>query len=102
MRKIVVACNSGLGTSLMIRINLEAILRELNCGIAVEHTDVTSLRAYDAKLIVCSAHIYDSIEDAGPFEIIPLQHITDKQYLKNELLKSRTFQQWQAEMRSTL
>ena len=28
MKKIIVACNSGLGTSLMIRLNVEALLKE--------------------------------------------------------------------------
>lgn len=97
MRKILVACNSGLGTSLMIRINLEAILKELNCNIAVEHTDVTSLRAYHAKLIVCSSYIVDSIEEPENIEIIALNDIMDRQYLKDELIKSITFQQWLTE-----
>lgn len=28
MKKIIVACNSGLGTSLMIRLNVEALMKE--------------------------------------------------------------------------
>jgi len=97
MKQIIVACNSGLGTSLMIRLNIEALMREMNVQVSVEHTDVTSLRAHNAKLIVCSSYIMDSIEDAGDVEIIGLDDIMDRQYLKNELLKSAVFQEWLAE-----
>lgn len=97
MKQIIVACNSGLGTSLMIRINIEALMRELNINVDVQHTDVTSLRALNARLIVCSSYIKDSIEDIGDTEIIGLDNIIDRQYLKNELMNSRVFLSWLSE-----
>ena len=99
MNKILVACNSGLGTSLMIRINLEAIIRELGCSISVEHTDVTSLRTFQAKLVVCSSYIVDYLEDNDDMEVIALNDIMDRQYLYESLMKSPTFQQWLLEER---
>jgi|GEM_PF-1362099 Phosphotransferase system, galactitol-specific IIB component len=97
MKQIIVACNSGLGTSLMIRLNIEALMRELGLEIAVEHTDVTSLKAHNAKLIVCSSYIMDSIEDTGDTEIIGLDDIMDRQYLKHELMRSKLFLKWISE-----
>jgi len=98
MKQIIVACNSGLGTSLMIRLNIEAIMREIGMQVAVEHTDFTSLKAHNAKLVVCSAYIMDSIEDAEDIEIIGLDDIMDRQYLKDELMKSIVFQEWLSEI----
>lgn len=97
MKRIIVACNSGLGTSLMIRLNIEAILRELGMKVAVEHTDFTSLNAHNARLVVCSSYIMDSIEAVGDTEIIGLDDIMDRQYLKTELMKSAVFQEWLSE-----
>ncbi|GFN30133.1 PTS sugar transporter subunit IIB [Paenibacillus xylaniclasticus] len=97
MKQIVVACNSGLGTSLMIRLNIEALMRELGLEVVVEHTDVTSLRAHNAKLIVCSSYIMDSIEVADDKEIIGLDDIMDRQYLKHELMNSKVFLKWLSE-----
>ncbi|OMF28062.1 hypothetical protein BK133_18765 [Paenibacillus sp. FSL H8-0548] len=97
MRQIIVACNSGLGTSLMIRINIEAILVELNVNVSIVHTDLSSLNSYQPQLIVCSSFIKDSIEDVGDVEIIGLDDIMNRQYVKQELMKSVVFQQWLSE-----
>lgn len=98
MRQIVVACNSGLGTSLMIRLNIEAILKEFNVNISVVHTDLSSLRMHQPQLIVCSSFIVDSIEDVHNVEIIGLDDIMNRQYLKNELINSTIFQKWLSDM----
>lgn len=97
MRQIVVACNSGLGTSLMIRLNIEAIVAELRVNVSVVHTDLSSLMTYRPQLIVCSSFIMDSIEDTGDIEIIGLDDIMNRQYVKQELMKSTIFQQWLSE-----
>ncbi|MBG9792166.1 hypothetical protein ABD76_06515 [Paenibacillus dendritiformis] len=94
MRKIIVACNSGLGTSLMIRINLEALLKELGVSAEVEHTDVTSMYAHGADLIIGSSVIIDGLDPGHGVEAIGLEDILDRQYLKRKLLDSPAFRQW--------
>lgn len=96
MRKIIVACNSGLGTSLMIRLNVESLLKEWGLKAWVEHTDVSSVDTFDADLIIGSNYVMESLQLAKDVETIGLDDITDRQYLKARLLENDTFQQWLA------
>ncbi|OAB41471.1 PTS sugar transporter subunit IIB [Paenibacillus glacialis] len=94
MRKIIVVCNSGLGTSIMIRMNVEALLKEFGLKAWVEHTDVTSMEAHDADLIIGSSYILDSLDSISGIEMIGLEDLIDRQYLKKMLTESTTFQLW--------
>jgi len=94
MKKIVIACNSGLGTSLMIRLNVEALMKELSVQAQIEHTDITSLDAYDADLIIGSSYVIESLHLAGTAELIGLEDITDRQHLKARLMESGTLRDW--------
>lgn len=96
MRKIIVACNSGLGTSLMIRLNVESLLKEWGLKAWVEHTDISSVDTFDADLIIGSNYVMESLQLAKDVETIGLDDITDRQYLKARLLENDTFQQWLA------
>lgn len=96
MKKIIVACNSGLGTSLMIRLNVEALLKEWGLKAWVEHTDISSVDAFDADLVIGSNYVMESLQLAKDVETIGLDDITDRQYLKARLLENDTFQQWLA------
>lgn len=96
MKRIIVACNSGLGTSLMIRLNVEALLKEWGLKAWVEHTDISSVDTFDADLIIGSNYIMESLQLISGVEIIGLDDITNRQYLKAKLLDSVTFRQWLA------
>lgn len=94
MKKIIVVCNSGLGTSMMIRLNVEALLKEFGVKAWVEHTDVTSMDAQDADLIIGSSYILDSLDSITGIEMIGLEDLIDRKYLRTRLTESITFQQW--------
>lgn len=95
--KINVVCTSGLGTSLMIRINLEALLREQGLRAYIEHMDVASLSLSSAAdIIVGAQHIVESLPSGlqGQTELIALDNIVDRNYLRSKLVASLRFQAW--------
>lgn len=94
MKKIVVVCNSGLGTSLMIRMNLEALLKEIGITVWVEHTDVTSVDSLGADLIIGLSNVTDSLEWVSGIEVIGLDDMVDRNHLKSKLMTSETFKLW--------
>jgi len=94
MKKIVVVCNSGLGTSLMIRLNLEALLKEIGLKAWVEHTDVTTVDTLDADLIVGYSYIIDSLDTVRGTEKIGLDDLIDREHLKSKMFSNETFKQW--------
>jgi PTS system ascorbate-specific IIB component len=95
-KKIIIVCNSGLGTSLMIRIHVQHILSELGVLATVEHTDLSSVSILDADIIIGAAQVIDTIEVPIEVEKIPLANIIDREYIKEKLCKSKIFLRWKS------
>lgn len=89
MRKIVCICGSGLGSSFLVEMNVQAVLKDLGLPeIEVEHTDLGSAWPGIADLIVCGMDLYDNLERFG--DTMGLMNIMDKVELKTKLTKYLT------------
>jgi ascorbate PTS system EIIB component len=55
--KILAVCGLGQGTSLILRMNIEDVLRELGISADVDHMDVTSASSERADLIIASPQL---------------------------------------------
>lgn len=94
MRRIIVACSSGLGTSLLIRLNLEALLREFGIEADVQHTDASSMYYHDADLIIGAKQIVESLQVPNGVEVVSLDDIVDRNYLREKMVKTNAFASW--------
>lgn len=61
--KILCVCGLGQGTSLILRMNVENVLRELGISADVEHTDVSSASSMNADYIITSNELAQSLTD---------------------------------------
>lgn len=96
MRNILVVCSSGLGTSLMIRLNLESVLRELGIQANVEHADASSIAYYHSDLVIGAQQIVESLAEQIGVEALGLSSITDKDHLREKLLGSAFYRRWKS------
>ncbi|MEU9020146.1 PTS lactose transporter subunit IIB [Actinomadura sp. NPDC048394] len=63
IRKIVVACDAGMGSSVMLASSLRKELRK--AGVTVEHTPVNSIPG-DADIVVCHAGLGARARNSAP------------------------------------
>ncbi|WP_405147469.1 PTS lactose transporter subunit IIB [Sphaerisporangium sp. NBC_01403] len=71
VKKIVVACDAGMGSSVMLATQLRKSLKGLS--VQVEHTPVNSIPA-DADVIVCHAGLADRARASAPgTPLVPFQ-----------------------------
>ncbi len=71
IRKIVVACDAGMGSSVMLATQLRKQLKDQN--VQVEHTPVNSIPA-DADVVVCHAGLANRARAGAPDKVlIPFQ-----------------------------
>ncbi|WP_202124553.1 PTS lactose transporter subunit IIB [Actinomadura physcomitrii] len=63
IRKIVVACDAGMGSSVMLASSLRKELKK--AGVTVEHTPVNSIPA-DADVVVCHAGLGARARGSAP------------------------------------
>ncbi|WP_368487190.1 PTS sugar transporter subunit IIC [Spiroplasma sp. DGKH1] len=83
--KLIAVCGQGLGSSLLIEMNIKSVVDELKIkNIEVSHTNVNSFDANDNKIlaVVCGNDLKDSIKFTNK---LVLDNLLDKNELKGKL-----------------
>ncbi|CEG28745.1 PTS sugar transporter subunit IIB [Bacillus sp. B-jedd] len=82
--KILCVCGLGQGTSLILRINVETVLRDLGVQADVENTDVSSASSERPDYIITSNELAQSLE-GHPSKIIIVNNYFDLNEIKTAL-----------------
>ncbi len=86
IQKILCCCGSGLGSSLMVEMNVQDVLRELGVdGVEVEHSTVSDVMPGAADLFIVGRDLGDFIANISDEEKVVLDNILDKEELKGKL-----------------
>ncbi|GBG96224.1 PTS sugar transporter subunit IIB [Lactococcus termiticola] len=85
--KFVCVCQSGLGTSFMVQMNLEALLKEegVTEEITIDHMDVGSATADAADYFFVEATLTQALSNLPEDRIVPLSTIIDKEVAREAL-----------------
>lgn len=84
MIKLLCVCGLGQGTSLILRMNVETVCRELGIQADVEHLDVSSASGVQADYILTSNELAQSL--AGhPAKIVIVNNYFDLNEIKAKL-----------------
>lgn len=82
--RVLAVCGMGLGSSLILRINVAAALEQLGIQAEVEVSDVTSAKSLAADLIVTSGHLVDAL-GRNDVPVITVQNYLDRREIMEKL-----------------
>lgn len=86
IRKIMCACGSGLGSSLIVHMNTEEAVKKLgHSEIEVDHTTISDINPTAADLFVVGADLGDFIASIPDDRKVVLSNILDKAELEEKL-----------------
>lgn len=86
VRKIMCACGSGLGSSLLVEMNIQDVLKGMGIeGVEVVHSTTSDVHPGAADLFVVGRDLADFIKDVDPEEVVVLTNIVDKGELEEKL-----------------
>lgn len=75
--KIIAVCGAGIGTSVLLKMNAEKVLRSLNLEATVEAADIETARASrDAQILLTTPELVDKLQGL-PSEVIAIEHVFD-------------------------
>lgn len=84
IKKIMCCCGSGLGSGMLVRMNVEKVLKEMGVqGVVVEHTSVSDAREEAADLFIVSKELEEFVAKLP--KVIILKDITDLEAMKTKL-----------------
>ncbi|MFP7334881.1 PTS sugar transporter subunit IIB [Shouchella clausii] len=84
MKKVLVVCGNGLGSSFIVEMNVKKILAELGIDAEVNHTDLASSKSEQADLYIGSADIVEQLND-GTRNVVGLNNLLDNEAIKDVL-----------------
>ncbi|MFC4322514.1 PTS sugar transporter subunit IIB [Litchfieldia salsa] len=83
--KILAVCGSGLGSSFMLEMNIQDLLKELGVsGVEVEHSDLSSATADMADVFITAKDLAEGTSHLG--DVIVLESIIDMDELREKLI----------------
>lgn len=85
MKKGLVVCRTGMGSSMMLRIKLEQVISENNLDIDLEHDVLSAITNYDVDFVVTMNDLVDQVKDDVK-AVIGVEDLMDKKELKAKLL----------------
>ena len=86
MHKALVACRAGGGSSLMLKIKVNEVIKENNYPIQVEHSSLDGLNGFDGDMVITLIDVAEELDQKGiPQKIIGIRNIMDKKEIKEKL-----------------
>ena len=76
--KVLTVCGLGMGTSLILKMNVESILRDNGVKANIEHMDVSAAKSTDADLIVTSNELAGNLEEHKA-KLVVIKNFFDKE-----------------------
>lgn len=85
--KFLAVCSTGLGSSFMVHMNIEKVLKELGVtGVDVDHADLGSVANGDADAIFVGRDIAEAAQGLG--DVVVLNSIIDLGELKTKVAET--------------
>lgn len=84
IRKIMCCCGSGLGSSMLVRMNVETVLKTMGVtGVTVEHTSISDVSENSADLFVVGKDLANVLKSYP--RVVVLDNLMNKKELETKL-----------------
>ncbi|MBF4693990.1 PTS sugar transporter subunit IIB [Fusibacter ferrireducens] len=87
MLRILTVCGAGVGSSMMLKVFTQQILKQEQIEASVNATDISSVDPKSADIIITTSDFANVIRNST-CPIIRIDNLTDKVNLKNQLLET--------------
>lgn len=84
MKKILIVCGNGLGSSFIVEMNVKKIIAGLNKQAQVSHTDLTSAKSETADIIISAKDIAEQLSGHSA-KVFGLSNLLDNDKIKEIL-----------------
>jgi len=90
---VLAVCGVGMGSSLMLRMSVEEVLKKMGVAAKVEATDVSSARGMKADVIIGQGMHTEEFEGRAPV-VVGITNFMDKDRLEEQLTEAFEAEGW--------
>ncbi len=84
MYKALVCCRAGMGTSMLLKIKADQIIKANDLPIETVHGNVDSLVSFNGDLVITMSDLYDELSNKVPY-VVGIDSIIDKEEIERKL-----------------
>lgn len=84
MYKALVCCRAGMGSSMLLKIKADQVIKENNYPIETEHGNLDSLMGFTGDLIITMDDLTNELKDKVPYAL-GIRNIMDKVEMKAKM-----------------
>lgn len=81
--KILVCCGHGIGSSMMLEMNMKKVLKEIGKEAEIDHSDLSSAAGIKADIYVATRDIATQLEGLG--KVVALSSMIDKKEMAEKI-----------------
>lgn len=86
--RILAVCGMGVGTSLILRMNIEKVMGDHNVPCEVTHLDLTSADAFEADIVFASKDIVAELKERKGVPVVVIESFIDLQEIEDKGLEA--------------
>lgn len=84
MYKALVCCRAGMGSSMLLKIKADQVIKENNFPIETEHGNLDSLMGFSGDLVITMDDLSNELADKVPYAL-GIRNIMDKVEMKEKM-----------------
>ncbi|MCH4168304.1 MAG: PTS sugar transporter subunit IIB [Streptococcaceae bacterium] len=84
--KILAVCGFGVGSSMVLKMSIEKVIKELGIAATVENTDLSSAKATPADVYFTSNELLSELKSSVKSPVYPIKKYMDTNEIKEQLV----------------
>lgn len=86
MKTALVTCRTGMGSSMMLKIKVDQVVKENGFDLKVLHDELSAVRTFKGDLLITMADLAPELEGKAKY-VIGINNLMDKEEIKEKLEK---------------
>ncbi|WP_334333087.1 PTS sugar transporter subunit IIB [Companilactobacillus sp. HBUAS59544] len=85
MKKFLAVCGFGVGSSMVLKMTLDKVVKELGIDATVENTDIATAKATNADVYFTSQELLPDLKSSVKNPVYPVKKYMDKQEVESKV-----------------
>ncbi|MGG5368957.1 PTS sugar transporter subunit IIB [Enterococcus sp. AZ196] len=83
-KKALIACRTGMGSSMMLKIKVDQVVRACQFPLEVQHSTLDDVKSFNGDLLITMADVAEELKGQVPY-IIGINNLMDKKEIETKL-----------------
>ncbi|WCG06103.1 PTS sugar transporter subunit IIB (plasmid) [Vagococcus lutrae] len=83
-KKALIACRTGMGSSMMLKIKVDQVVKANNFPLEVQHSTLDDVKSFKGDLLITMADVADEMTGQVPY-VIGINNLMDKEEITKKL-----------------